>query len=48
MATRSKISGPKLARFQLLDRWEPTVDERVQDGHGTVGNTGVRVHLLEN
>jgi hypothetical protein len=25
-----------------------TVDERVQDGHGTVGDTSVRVDLLEN
>jgi hypothetical protein len=25
-----------------------TVDERVQDGHGTVGDTSVRVHLLED
>jgi hypothetical protein len=25
-----------------------TVDERVEDGHGTVGNTGVRVDLLED
>jgi hypothetical protein len=25
-----------------------TVDERVQDGHGTVGDTGVGVDLLED
>lgn len=25
-----------------------TVDERVQDGHGTVGDTGIRVNLLED
>lgn len=25
-----------------------TVDERVQDGHGTVGDTGVWVDLLED
>lgn len=25
-----------------------TVDERVQDGHGTVGNTSVGVDLLED
>ena len=25
-----------------------TVDERIQDGHGTVGDTGVRVDLLED
>ena len=24
------------------------VDERVEDGHGLVGDTGVRVHLLEH
>lgn len=27
---------------------EDVVDERVQDGHGTVGDTGVRVDLLED
>lgn len=27
---------------------EDIVDERVEDGHGTVGNTGVRVDLLED
>lgn len=26
----------------------PTVDERVQDGHGTVGDTSVGVDLLED
>jgi len=26
---------------------EPTVDEGVKDGHGAVGNTSVRVDLLE-
>jgi len=25
-----------------------TVDERVQDGHGAVGDTGIRVDLLED
>jgi hypothetical protein len=28
--------------------WGHTVDERVQDGHSTVGDTGVRVDLLED
>lgn len=27
---------------------EDVVDEGVQDGHGTVGDTGVRVDLLED
>lgn len=27
---------------------EDVVDERVQDGHGTVGDTSVRVDLLED
>lgn len=30
------------------DRTRHTVDERVQDGHGTVGDTSVRVNLLED
>ena len=29
------------------DALEDIVDERVQDGHGLVGDTSVRVHLLE-
>jgi hypothetical protein len=29
-------------------RLKLTVDKRVQDGHGTVGDTGVRVDLLED
>lgn len=45
------------ARRYLIDvrrlsaRWESrilTVDERVQDGHGTVGDTSVGVDLLED
>ena len=31
-----------------MDRGWPTVDEGVQDGHGTVRDTSVWVHLLEN
>lgn len=30
------------------DTLEDVVDERVQDGHGAVGDTGVRVDLLED
>lgn len=30
------------------DALEDVVDERVQDGHGTVGDTGVGVDLLED
>lgn len=30
------------------DALEDVVDERVQDGHGTVGDTSVGVDLLEN
>lgn len=30
------------------DTLEDVVDERVQDGHGTVGDTSVRVNLLED
>ena len=31
-----------------MDRARLTVDEGVQDGHGTVGDTSVRVDLLEH
>lgn len=30
------------------DALEDVVDERVEDAHGAVGDTGVGVHLLEN
>lgn len=30
------------------DTLEDVVDKRVQDGHGTVGDTGVGVNLLQN
>ena len=30
------------------DALEDVVDEGVEDGHGAVGDTGVRVHLLED
>ena len=49
VATRSKISG-----FDIRERsfrsviGRRTIDKRVQYGHGTVGNTGIGVHLLEN
>jgi hypothetical protein len=32
----------------VSERVRHTVDKRVQDGHGTVGDTGVRVDLLED
>jgi hypothetical protein len=31
-----------------LDRAVLTVDEGIQDGHGTVGDTGIWVDLLED
>ena len=53
MATRSKMSGSKISiakkRESEADRGEMhTVDERVQDRHGTVGDTSVGVNLLED
>lgn len=32
----------------MSQRRELTVDEGIQDGHGTVGDTGVGVDLLED
>ena len=34
-------------RRDAPEMW-PTVDKRVQDGHGAVGNASVGVHLLEH
>lgn len=31
-----------------MEKNKHTVDERVQDGHGTSGDTSVRVDLLED
>lgn len=50
VATRSKMSEHKVRRWKRR-QWIQiglTIDERVQDGHGTVGDTGVRVNLLED
>lgn len=53
VATRSKISGTKESENAFADarrrvKWLLTVDEGVQDGHGAVGDTGVRVNLLQH
>jgi hypothetical protein len=50
VATRSKMSAKivSVVRVKKLDGSIHTVDERVQDGHGTVGNTSVWVNLLED
>lgn len=60
VATRSKMSEIKKtqirirnANLQKMFDWKKrkkkhTVDERVQDRHSTVGDTGVRVNLLQN
>jgi hypothetical protein len=50
-ATRSKISEKRVSALQIESRCDSdmhTVDERVQDGHGAVGDTGVGVDLLED
>jgi hypothetical protein len=38
--------GQRCAKCDVLR--QPTVDKRVQDGHGTVGDTSVGVDLLED
>ena len=49
MATRSKMSVTTLSFGKRGDSCEElTIDERIQDGHGAVGNTGVRVNLLQD
>jgi hypothetical protein len=49
VATRSKMSELQLEKAAQSAIWmQHTVDERVQDGHGTVGNTSVWVDLLED
>lgn len=50
VATRSKMSemDVRIGRALRSDRDMLTVDEGVQDGHGTVGDTSVGVDLLED
>lgn len=50
VATRSKMSAKAVSavRVKTLDGSRHTVDERVQDGHGTVGDASVWVNLLED
>lgn len=49
VATRSKISFMlSVTDASCRDRMMLTVDERVQDGHGTVGDTSVGVDLLQD
>ena len=52
VATRSKMSGyqSQMMEFDESDELDEkhTVDERVQDGHSTVGNTSIWVDLLED
>lgn len=50
-ATRSKMSGTqvRLVRHSECQNWiKLTVDKGVEDGHGTVRDTSVRVDLLEH
>lgn len=37
-----------MTRVDAMEKRRHTVDERVQDGHGTVGDTGIWVNLLED
>lgn len=52
VATRSKISMIGISQIVRCDsKSRPrklTIDKRVQDRHSTVGDTGIRVDLLEN
>lgn len=50
VATRSKISGDESQKMKAwrYDLIRLTIDEGVQDGHGTVGDTSVGVDLLED
>jgi len=50
VATRSKISkcNVRMCVTRHGGRLEHTIDERVQDRHGSVGDTSVWVNLLEN
>lgn len=53
MATRSKMSEGETRQNGMRVGWigcgwKLTVDEGVQDGHGTVGDTSVGVDLLED
>ena len=49
VATRSKISGSSVRKTVWYSvRCQRTVDEGVQDRHGTVGDTGIGVNLLQN
>jgi hypothetical protein len=50
-ATRSKMSDKRVSTLKMGSRCDSdmhTVDERVQDGHGTIGDTSVRVDLLKD
>lgn len=49
VATRSKISIQiRIGILDIESRKKLTIDEGVEDRHGTVGNTSVRVNLLQN
>jgi hypothetical protein len=51
VATRSKISEKRVSTYcrrDILMQQMLTIDERVQDRHGTIRDTGIRMDLLEN
>lgn len=48
VATRSNISIIELDRSKIQSTLNHTIDEGVQDGHGPVGDTGIRVDLLQH
>jgi hypothetical protein len=50
-ATRSKMSDRRVSNLQIgliCNSDMHTVDERVQNGHSPVGDTSVRVDLLQD
>lgn len=49
VATRSKMSTSKSVRDWVGESdCRRTIDERVEDRHGTVGDTGIWVNLLQD
>ena len=49
----SRVSCEALHEIKLTggfgsDAFEDIVDERVEDRHGLIGDTGIRVYLLKN
>ena len=48
VATRSKISKQQVRRENKTNLVRLTIDERVEDAHSAIRNTGIGMDLLEN